>query len=206
MEITQIAKSQTTESYSEDNAYWYKEFAVGKLDKESERDEFVTKYGARELWTFSVPCVSMSRRVDIIDGKTSYRDWTYYWFCDGIFKAALSIVGDTRFEDATSLNPVYDQAKEHAKKERNLHKELKELEDSITPCKYQRNSNLAAEYESRYTQELKDKRLTKKVLNNTAPVDVVNEIKSRLQSEYAAELNRINTKIDEIKTQLDELK
>jgi hypothetical protein len=206
MEITQIAKSQTKESYSDDNSFWYKEFAIGKLDKEVERDEFVSKYGARELWTFSVPCVSMSRRVDIIDGKTSYRDWTYYWFCDGMFKAALSIVGDTGFENATSLNPVYDQAKEHAEKERNLRKELKELEDKITPYKYQRTSNLVAEYADRFTQELKDKKLYKKAMNNVAPVEIVNEIKSRLQGEYTAELNRINTRVDEIKAELEELK
>jgi hypothetical protein len=205
MEITTIAKTQPKDSYSINNSQFYTEYAIGKVETEEEKDGYYKKYGVREIYGYRPAFVALRRRIDIIDNNIFSGDYDFMDVDNSPFRAACKF-GDSVFYTAISLNPLHNQVIDRSNKLTALQGELKALEDSITPCKFQRNSNLAAEYESRYTQELKEKRLTKKVLNNTAPVDVVNEIKSRLQTEYKAELNRINTRIDEIKTQLDELK
>jgi hypothetical protein len=202
--LTILAKTPEKESYSIEDCTWYKEFAIAQIDKEEERDDLVNKYGCREIWAYSVPCVTLRRRVDIINGEILPRDWDILDFGNGVYETA-SKHGDGDFYSAISLDPMHSQIVTRAATIRTLNKELQELKNRITPCKFMRVSLLADEYQNKLNSELKSRKLYRKAQNNEVNPNVLNSIKKPILEEYKQELNRINTRIEEIENELKEL-
>jgi hypothetical protein len=202
--LTILAKTAEKESYSMENCIWYKEFAVAQIDKEEERDDLVNKYGCREIWGYSVPCVSLRRRVDIINGEILPRDWDILDFGNGVYETA-SKHGDGDFYSAISLDPMHSQIITRAANIRTLRTELQELNDRITPCKFMRISPLADEYQNKLNSELKSRKLYRKAQNNEVNPNVLSAIKKPILAEYNQELNRITARIEAIEKELEEL-
>lgn len=205
MTIKIIAISENRESWENENSFWYKEYAINELNTYQEKEEIVSKYGMREIYKYSNPCVSMWRRVDSSNGKIKIHDWNVMWCENGILKTALTLTEDY-YINGISLDPIHKKAIELIKLENSLKNELKQLEDKITPCKYEKYSPLLNEYLYKYESELKVKKLWRKAQNNKAPMEIISEIKNRLNNEYVEELNRINTRIETIQQQLEDLK
>jgi hypothetical protein len=203
--LTILAKTAEKESYQIDNCTWYKEFAVAQIEHGEEKDDIVNRYGCREIWAYSIPCVSLRRRVDIIDGVISPREWDIMDFGNGVFETA-SKHGDGDFYTAISLDPMHTQIVTRVVTIRSLNKELQELKNRITPCKFMRVSPLADEYQNKLNSELKSRKLYKKAQNNEVNPNVLNSIKKPIIEEYYQELNRINARIEEIEKELEELK
>jgi hypothetical protein len=203
-DIILLAKSQLRDSNNFDGQF-YTEWAVKAIDKESERDNLVNKYGCHEIWGYSEPYISIRRRVDIIDNEYKYHDWDILDFGNGILETAKRIGDSTYYDNAISLNPIHIEIVNKSKKIYELQKELNDLEDMIIPHKFERLSKLASSYNYQYERELKSKKLYKKAMNNNAPKNIVDEIRDRIKLEYQKEYNTINNRIETIKEELKNL-
>ena len=201
-EVTVLARSKIRDY--DLNSKIFTEWGVREVDEE-EKEYLVATYGAREIYKFSKPFVSVRRRGKIINDYYSYNDWEVLDFADGRFKAGLS-VGDSEYYLAESVCPLHNQILGYTEIVNNLRKELKELEDQITPNKFQKHSNLLKEYQYKYDCALKKKKLFKKASQGLVEQSVIDEIRSPIVEEYKAEETKILTRIDEIKLKLEDLK
>jgi hypothetical protein len=194
-DVILMAKTEPKESYSIENCQWYTEYAVRSIDKESERDELVKQFGAKELWAYSNPYAAIRRRVNIINNIVQYTDWDIIDFGDGIRDTAKKMGDSTYWNNSISLNLIHADIVNKAKWVNELLKELKKLKDRITPHKFERRSLLQAEYEEKFKTELKSSRLYSKFVKSILPDSVIQPIKEQLINEYNSELKKINNRI-----------
>jgi hypothetical protein len=200
-----MAKTEPIESYSIENCQWYTEYAVRKVDKESERDDLIKHFGTKELWSYSNPYSAIRRRVNVINNMVQYMDWEIIDFGDGIHDAAKKM-GDSKYwNNAISLSDIHQEIVKNAKLINELLKELNQLKDQITPHKFERRSLLQTKYEEKYITELKSRKLYTKFKHDNVSMDVLNLIREKLKNEYTLELEQINNKITEIEQKIIEL-
>ena len=108
MKITLLAKTELKQSYQDDKIFWFKEYAIGEFESESEKEEYYKKYNMREILEFQNPCISLRRRVDIISNVNNPHEWDVLTCEKDIHTAALNI-GDSDYYKAESLNIVHTQ-------------------------------------------------------------------------------------------------
>ena len=82
---------------------------------------------------------------------------------------------------------------------------MEKLEDQIIPAKFSRYSPLAEEFNARFEAALKAKRLFNRAQRGEVNPEVLKEIREPLHVAYQVELGRINARLAEIKTRLEEL-
>jgi len=203
MKTTLLAQTELKQSYYDLDSFWYKQYAVGQFETDKEREEFAIKY--RDAMNYEHPYVSLRRRVDVSNGVNSYQEWDILTVEKNIYDAALNI-GDSDYYDAISLNNIHKQVELYSRTRNELEKELAELQDKIAPCKHNRYSLLALEYQEKYDAELKAKKLYSRSQKGTAPVKIINEIRIPFITEYNLELERINKRITVIQKELSEIK
>jgi hypothetical protein len=204
MKITLLAKTELKQSYQDDKIFWFKEYATGEFESESEKEEYYKKYNMRDVLEFQNPCISLRRRVDIISNVNNPHEWDILTCEKDIHTAALNI-GDSDYYKAESLNIVHTQVLDYCNKYNELQKELTELEDCIIPHKFSPRSKLSQKYNDLYESELKDRRLFSKAKTNSIPDDIFKSISEPLQAQYKDELGRINNRIMEVKEELKNL-
>jgi hypothetical protein len=203
--ITFMAKTEPKDSYTIENCQWYTEYAVRTINKESERDELVKRFGVKELWTYSNPCAAIRRRVNIINNIEQCGDWDIIDFGDGVRDTAKKM-GDSKYwNDAISLNDIHAEIVKKAKWINELQKELLELKNKITPHKFSRRSLLQEEYYEMFKNELKSRRLYTKYENGKLSSDISNPIVDKFNKQLSDELQLINNRITEIEQKIVEL-
>jgi hypothetical protein len=204
MKTVTIAMTPTKDSMQYENQKFFTQYGIGYTENEQERDDLVKKYGCTELWKFSKPCLSLRRKVTITDDKQIYSDWDILDWADGEYECSKTF-GDSAFYTAISTDFIHVNAVKRANKLNILLKELNELDDIVTPNKFERLSKLSKKYNDLYDHELKSKKLFKKANNGTAPVEIIKEIRDRILAEYHAEENKINARIEDIKQEIKDL-
>jgi hypothetical protein len=208
MKITFLAKTAPKMSHENECCMWHKEYAVGVFSDENERGEYTKRF--RDAMDYLNPYFSLRRRVDVLDGVEIPREWEFLTFEKDIHSAALN-VGDSDYYKAVSLDRIHEQVKLYSTKMNSLQKELIELQDEITPHKFQRQSRLQEKYQSMYDAALKKNRLYSKVYGRangggTAPQDKVDAIRNPIRAEYNSELELIECRISTIRRELEDMK
>lgn len=204
--IILIAQTQYKESWQTINLKFCIQYAIMPLHNENDKDLIVNKYGMREVYRFYNPYVALRRRVDNLNEVINNWEWELIDVRKNNFEAVLSF-GDSSFYDNSTigLDPLYQLVMDYCNKSRILKNELQQLEDNITPNKFQQKSNFELEYENKYIQELKDHRLYSKAMKDNAPKDIIDSIKNLIKIEMKNEYNRITNRIEAIKSELAEL-
>ena len=209
MKITYLAKTEPKMSYENERVMWYKEYALAQFDDEKERCNFAGKYHIPEVLNFLNPVVSMRRRLDVLDGITSYRDWDCLTIEKDIYAAALNI-GDSDYYKAKSLDRIHEQVIAYSNKYAELQKELTELNDKIAPHKHQSKSNLQEEHNDIFESNLKKNGVYTTYLGKyqagTPRQDKIDIIRKTVRLQYDVALARIVTRIDAIQKELSEIK
>jgi hypothetical protein len=204
-DITLIAKTALRESYTIKGCNWYTEYAIKSNLSQNEKEDIYNRFAMREIFGYLKPVVALRRRVDIINGETIPHEWDLMDVGKDA-KDAAEKFGDGAFYSGIGLSPLHAEIVERSNRISELNKELSYLEDQTIQCKYERRSKLQREYEDKFNQELKDKKIYKKFLSGIAPADLLKEIRNRLQGEYQAAYNKIDSRIEEIKAELAELR
>jgi len=204
-EVTILAKSQPKESYNFEGQL-STEWGIKKINTQEEIDFLVSKYGSKELYKFRDPFVSVRRRVKLVNNEfPSYLPWEILDFADGDI-AAIRSVGDSAYNTAISIDSRHADEIIRRNAITKVQDELNKLEDSIIPNKYEKMSKLQKEYQNKYDQELKRRKLYTKVQNSLADCDLLDMIRSPFQEDYKLDLEEITIRIDHLKLVLRELR
>ena len=203
--IVYIYHSPMQDSWSNYGTKFYFEYAIQLVD-DSEKDDLYSKFGFKNVYTGKT-YKALKRRVNISsDNEISYNDWNLIDVCQSELKAALSF-SDSHYsnQSGTSLHYLYDESIRIHNKRHTLNQELENLQDLITPHKFQAYSNLQTIYRDKLNQALKDRRLYSKAQKGLVNSDIMAEIMNPIKSEYKNEYNRITARIEEIESELKEL-
>jgi hypothetical protein len=202
-EIIILARSKPRDSHNFDGQF-FQEWGIQKVDTIAQVNELVNKYGCHEIWGFKNPYITIRRRVDVENGIQKPWEWDILDFANGELDAANTF-GDGAFYTAEGLHPLFFTITEYRLKITTLRIELTELENQITPNKFERQSLLESDFKHKYETALKTARLSKKVSQGIADPEKVKAIREPLQKEFMEEKTRIQNRIEEIKKELASL-
>jgi len=202
-EVTILAKSQPRESYNFEGQL-STEWGIKKVDNPEGIDSLFSTYTSQILYT-SDPVAVLRRNVYLINNTPSYQDWEILDFADGDV-AAIRSIGDSAYNTAISIDSRHADEIIRRNAIAEVQNELNDLEDSIIPNKYEKMSKLQKEYQNKYNQELKRRKLYTKVQNRLADRDLLDMIRSPFQEDYKLDLEEITIRIDHLKLVLRELR
>jgi len=203
-EVTILAKSQPKESYNFEGQL-STEWGIKKIDNPEEIDSLFSTYASQILYKSHNPIAVLRRNVYLINNTPSYQDWEILDFADGDI-AAIRSVGDSAYNTAISIDSRHADEIIRRNAITKVQDELNKLEDSIIPNKYEKMSKLQKEYQNKYDQELKRRKLYTKVQNSLADCDLLDMIRSPFQEDYKLDLEEITIRIDRLKLVLRELR
>lgn len=204
MEVIQICKTKTRESWVEVNEIFWFEYAAGINLTYEEREAYRQKYGYLTNLLSPDTTLQLRRKVkqngenlefcawDLIDVVRNLREAVYY-------------MGDSDCWSGEGLHPLFEEMKTIRAEVDALIDEQEKLEDQITPAKFSRYSPLAEEFNARFEAALKEKRLFSKAQKGEVKPKVLAAIRNQIQEEYRAALNKITARLEEITTRLEEL-
>lgn len=204
MNITLICKTKIRESWVDVNEIFWFEYAAGSDLSCEEREAYRAKYGNLQNLFVPEAVLQLRRKVtqsgenlihsawDLMDTARNLREAVYY-------------VGDSDYWHGEGLHPLFEEMKTIRAEVNALTDELEKLENQIIPAKFSRYSPLAEEFNARFEEALKAKKLYAKAQRGEVKPAVLMEIKTPLENEYRAALAQINARIEEIETRLEEL-
>lgn len=177
METIVLARGPKRTSFA-DAKEWFSEYAC-LIPDENERREIRENYRPNTWNTF----IFARRRVK----ENEFGEWEILDFAESVEDAANNGC-DTDYWQGESLHDLHAGAVERVKRERETTARLKELES--------RRDDLRDYLNERYIDELRSRRLYSKAKKNEAPQDIIDEIKTRLETEYHLALSKINDEIE----------
>jgi GGDEF domain-containing protein/DNA-binding transcriptional MerR regulator len=193
-----IARTAPRESYSTEGGEFYTEYAIKRL-KGVEIDEYVSKYGVRELYKYIEPYVTLRRRVDAREGIVTPSEWDLLDVADGPFDAAN--FRDGWYLEAESVDPLHEAFKNY----RSLEVELNKLRDYVKEDRSGK-SPIKTEFNELYIDRLRQSRLLKKANEGTAPPDKIKAIADEFKSQFDVKKQEVEARISELEQEMEGIK
>ena len=198
-----LAHSPITESCVEENTLFYTQWGIGEIESEQEKDDLVSKYACREIYSFSYVFVSMRRRVKIQNDIEIPSDWNILDFSPNRFEAAK--MWDTAYRNAKSLHPLHNRIVKWFENIAQAKLEFVDLNKRITPAGFFKDIPLYVEYGEKYQAELKKRKLFSKAQKGLVDEKILDEIKKPLKEVYNQEYASTIKRIEELENQIKSL-
>jgi hypothetical protein len=200
-----ICKTKIKDSMSEVNTRWYKEYAVFVDLTNEDFDHYSIQFGMNELYNWSTPVITASRKVTLTGENRLDGQWTLYDAFENIESASMGFGDSDYWFNAESVNKLHSQAVEKNNKMESLKKEYEGLEDLIKKTWLRESTKLIDKYNDLYADELKSRKLYSKAKKGNVPQNVIDEITSKLKPLYEKELSQIENRMIEIKKEISEI-
>jgi hypothetical protein len=206
MNIVILCKTKIKDSWVESGMKFYREYGVFTDLTNTERDHYANSpFNMRELYKWSLPVITASRKVTLKGENRLDGQWVLYDGFENIQSAAMGFGDSEYWFNSESVNDIHVQAIEKNNKVESLRHECEELEDLVNKTWLRGSTKLIDKYNELYYSELKSKKLYSKAKNGNAPKDKIEEITNRLKPEYEKELSDIQSRMDQIKKEIEEI-